>query len=152
VETPEREELVGEKMKIAIVGSRGFPRPKVVNDFVNLLPADTTIISGRGNGVDTWAEEAAKKRGLGAEIYPVDTRDMPNENPARRIEFTKRAYARNQVIAEECELMVAFWDGSSGGTKDVMARARKRGVVVTVIGPTGTPRMAYELIKGYLPE
>lgn len=41
---------------------------------------------------------------------------------------------RNQaMLATEPELVIAFWDGKSRGTKDMLARARKAGVECVVL-------------------
>lgn len=43
-------------MRVAIIGSRRFPYPIVVVDFVRSLPAGTVVVSGGAPGVDSWAE------------------------------------------------------------------------------------------------
>ncbi len=48
--------------RIAIVGSRGLPRPDLIEAFVASLPAGTVVVSGGARGVDTVAEQAARER------------------------------------------------------------------------------------------
>jgi hypothetical protein len=57
---------------VAIVGSRNFPHKHWVDAFVDRLQPDTVVISGGAKGVDTWAEKAARKRGLNVKIFPVE--------------------------------------------------------------------------------
>lgn len=40
---------------------------------------------------------------------------------------------RNQEIVDRCDMLVAFWDGKSRGTKDAIERATKGGRRVYVV-------------------
>lgn len=118
-------------MRVAIVGSRKFESEAVarewediVRGYVKRLPQGTVVVSGGAAGVDSWAEDEAKKRGLEVKVFPVDKRGLPIEDRARRIEFAKRAYARNQKIVDFTDVLVAFWNEKSGGTTDTITRAR----------------------------
>ena len=71
---------------------------------MELLNKDVIIISGGARGVDRTAVDTAKKRGMTCIEYP-----------AQWYMYGKRAAAiRNKKIADDSELMVAFWDVSSG--------------------------------------
>lgn len=101
-------------MKIAIVGSRDYRSPATVTDYVAALPVDTIIVSGGARGVDTWAERAARARGLAVEIYP-----------ANWDKYGKRAgFVRNHDIVKAADKIVAFWDGQSRGTAHSIQCAR----------------------------
>jgi hypothetical protein len=45
---------------------------------------------------------------------------------------------RNDLIADACEMVIAFWDGGSPGTKYTIDKARKMGknVRCVIISPT----------------
>lgn len=102
-------------MKIAIVGSRLYPDMEAVDYFVSMLPKGTTVISGEAPGVDTQAKEAAVARGL---MY-VGYR-------AQWLVYGRRAGAiRNAFMVEDADIVVAFWDGHSKGTKITMDMARE---------------------------
>ena len=51
-------------MNIGIVGSRRWKNREDIEGLVNTLAADTTVVSGGARGVDTWATQSARKRGL----------------------------------------------------------------------------------------
>lgn len=94
-------------MTVAIVGSRSmnFDIPK------RCIPKETTrIVSGGSRGIDTKAREYAYKNGIQiVEIVP---------------DYDKYARAapiiRNKIIVAKSDLVVAFWDGKSRGTKFVI--------------------------------
>ncbi len=100
-------------MKMAVIGSRTFNDYERMKRILNLYPI-TTIISGHANGADTLAERYADERGLKKEIYKPDW-DL----------FGKKAgFLRNTTIIENSDMVVAFWDGSSKGTKDSLDKAQ----------------------------
>ena len=109
-------------MRVAIVGSRMYtPLSKVV-DYVNNLPEDTIVVSGGAIGVDSTAALAAKRRGL------VVTVHLPDWTQYGR----SAGFKRNQLIVDDCDMLAAFWDGTSKGTANSIDLARKRGVLVEV--------------------
>lgn len=116
--------------KVAIVGSRKFPDLQRVREVVNDLLPDITVVSGGAKGVDTVAEAAAKGRGLNTIIFPAEWRFGPD-----RIYNPRAGFERNTLIVKECDSVIAFWDGLSGGTKDTIDKARAMGKPVWVIPP-----------------
>lgn len=113
-------------MHVAIVGSREFPEPEKVRDYVNSLDVGTVVVSGGASGVDSWAEEAARARGLEVMIFPADWRT-----------YGKRAgMIRNQQIVLAADIVVAFHDGVSKGTAHTIKMARKMGKLGAVHLPT----------------
>lgn len=117
-------------MKIGIVGSRSFPQAELVEWFVSELPGGVTVVSGGARGVDSVAEEAARKRGLPVEVYRPDVAGC-----TARHEFTQRYYARNQRIVDASDLVVAFTEKDSGGTWHTIKQAKKAGVPIKIIRP-----------------
>lgn len=110
-------------MRVAIVGSRNFRNFDMVDTFVHSLPSDAVIVSGGAIGVDRCAEYAAVKRGLAVSIHRADW-----------IAYKKRAgFVRNVDIVNDCDRVVAFWDGQSRGTKHTIDLAMKRGKPVEII-------------------
>ncbi len=110
-------------MKVAIVGSRRFAEPERVTDYVNGLPERASIITGSASGVDAAATKAARARGLAVQVLPASFEET--SDPAR-------ADARNQKLVDACDVLVAFWDGASKGTRATVERALDSGKEVHV--------------------
>lgn len=107
--------------RIAIVGSRGYPSLKDVRDFMATLPKGTVIVSGAASGVDAFARHDAAEFGfMCIEVHPA-------WNTGKGA-----GLARNTVIAEIADEVVAFWDGESRGTMDTVRKARAMGKPVRV--------------------
>lgn len=68
---------------IAIVGSRHYPRPDLVDAFVADLAADSTVISGGAPGVDSVAEEVARAHGLQTLIFHADRDNLAGKATIR---------------------------------------------------------------------
>ena len=103
------------KIKLAIVGSRGYPDKDRVGYYVwTLKPFVSLIISGGAPGVDTIAESTARRNGIPVRSIPADW-----DNLGR-----KAGPIRNTEIVAEADYVVAFWDGVSRGTFDTIAKAR----------------------------
>jgi predicted Rossmann fold nucleotide-binding protein DprA/Smf involved in DNA uptake len=115
---------------VAIVGSREFPEDKIdkakalVRGLVASLPIDTVIVSGGARGVDTWAVEAAKARGL-----PEPQIFYPDWQKHGR----QAGFVRNGKIAAAADEVVAIWNGTSTGTMNTVAKARSMGKPVKVL-------------------
>lgn len=104
-------------MKIAIVGSREGCDQQVVKTIVGWLPPGTTVISGGADGVDTWAEQAAKACGLTREIFQPNLAEH-NGN------FHLAALARNREVVIAAHGLIAIWNGKSTGTEGALRTAR----------------------------
>ena len=105
---------------IAIIGSRSFndyDRVKNVLDIVisKLQDKDIIIVSGGAKGADTLGEKYADENGYVKIII------KPNWTKYGKI----AGMLRNTEIIEKADLVVAFWDGKSPGTKDSINKAKK---------------------------
>lgn len=106
-------------MRVAIVGSRklNFPIPE------SCIPKNTTqIISGGARGIDTSARRYAQKHNI--QILEF----LPNYDLYGR----SAPIIRNNIIVENAELVIAFWDGKSKGTQYVINRCRKTNTPIRV--------------------
>ena len=109
-------------MKVAVIGSRNLK----VDDLGKYLPDDVTeIVSGGARGVDTCAREYALANGIKLTEFLPEYDKYGRGAPLRR----------NITIIEYADLVLAFWDGSSHGTKYVIDNCKKRGVPVKVYVP-----------------
>ncbi len=110
-------------MRVAIVGSRRFAEPERVAEYVNGLPPRASIVTGSASGVDAAATKAARARGLSVQVMPAsfeETNDPGKSN------------VRNQKLVDACDVLVAFWDGASKGTRATVERALDSGKEVHV--------------------
>lgn len=86
--------------------------------------------------LDDDAARAAYRRILGSCTHVVDLPLQPTHEEAY--------FAAGRWIVDHCDRLVAVWDGcparGPGGTGDVVAYARRRGVPVTVVWPSGVQR------------
>ena len=109
-------------MRVAVIGSRGLTVP----DLERYLPEGVTeIVSGGARGVDTSAARYARTHGL------LLTEFLPEYNLYGR----GAPLRRNITIIEHADVVLAFWDGTSRGTKYVIDECRKRGIPVQVFTP-----------------
>src|SRR5207244_9040367 len=97
---------------------RHFADPDRVSDYVKNLPSGSSIITGSASGVDAAATRAARTRGLPVNVMPASFDEV--------VDASKSA-ARNQRLVDACDVLVAFWDGSSKGTRCTVERAPDAG-------------------------
>ena len=117
-------------MRIAIVGSRRFSEPERVSEYVNSLPPRASIITGSASGVDAAATKAARARGIAIKVMPAAFDELVD---------SRKSDARNQRLVDACDVLVAFWDGTSKGTRNTVERALDAGKEVHVFrGSTGS--------------
>jgi hypothetical protein len=115
--------MTNQPLKIAIVGSRDFPRLDLVERYIQNLPSDTIIISGGARGVDFAAEQAARERGMRVRIFRADWNKHGKS----------AGMIRNHDIVNAADKVVAFWDKVSPGTKRTIELAQKAGKGLEVI-------------------
>ena len=105
-------------MKVAIVGSRTFNDYNFLSrmmDDLDEICSTEEIISGGAKGADSLAEQYAREHNI-----PITT-FIPAWN-----KYGKGAgMIRNEAIIDATDIVVAFWDGQSPGTKNSIDRALK---------------------------
>ena len=107
-------------MKTAVIGSRGITD---VNLSEHLPEGTDEIVSGGAKGVDTIAREYALANGIRLTEFLPDYARYKRGAPLKR----------NEQIIEYADVILAFWDGQSKGTKFVIDKAEKLGKDVRVI-------------------
>jgi len=108
--------------RVAIIGSRNWPHPEAVEQYVDTLAPGTIVISGGAAGVDTWAEEAARVKGL--EVIVIE--------PEWHKHGLSAGMRRNTDIVEACDRVVAFIFNNSAGSRATVTIAGIKGKPTTV--------------------
>lgn len=103
-------------MKAAIIGSRSFNNYDLVLEtlleYENII---TLIVSGGAKGADTLGERWAKEKNKEVLIF------YPEWD-----KYGKSAgFRRNKDIIENSDIVFAFWDGISKGTKSSIDLSNK---------------------------
>ena len=106
-------------MKVAVIGSRGL----TIDDLSKYLPEDTTeIVSGGAKGIDSCAKEYALAHNIKLTEFLPEYKKFGRAAPLKR----------NLQIIEYSDIVLAFWDGKSKGTKYVIDNCGKMNVEVRV--------------------
>lgn len=112
--------------RIIIAGGRDFSdwellKTKVSYYILALDPKEVEIVSGGCRGADKLGEQYAKKYG-----YPITPFYVTKEDWNK---FGKAAGPiRNKEMASYGTHLIAFWDGESDGTGDMIKAAKKAGI------------------------
>lgn len=114
-------------IKIAIGGCRDFNDREYIFKFLDqyikeLRYEEIIIISGHCCGVDAIAEEYAEIKKFKTMIFPAEWD-----------KFGRAAGpARNKKMVEASDIVIAFWDEKSKGTKSLISLAKKMGKALEI--------------------
>lgn len=112
-------------MKVIIAGGRNFDNFILLKKKCDEILADyndITIISGTANGADKLGERYAAVKGYDLLRFPADWKKGKSAG-----------YLRNIEMAENADILIAFWDKASRGTGHMIDIAKKRNLIVHVI-------------------
>ena len=112
--------------RVIIAGGRDFDDYDLVfstmDKLLQNITEPITIVCGMARGADTLGERYAISKGYEVARFPADWG-----------KFGKAAgYKRNEQMAQNADALVAFWDGSSRGTKHMIDLAHKYNLRVRV--------------------
>ncbi|MFW9952190.1 MAG: YpsA SLOG family protein [Candidatus Thorarchaeota archaeon] len=94
-----------------------------------MFDINDTIISGGCKGVDTWAIERAKERGMKTKEFLPNLKDCKH-----RGEFTQAYYNRNEQIVKASDIIVAFvMPDRKGGTENTIKWAKEYGKFIYIV-------------------
>lgn len=113
-------------MKVIIAGCRTFSDYELLKEKCDLLIKDETdieIVSGTANGADKLGEKYAKEKGYGIKQFPAEWDKWGKS----------AGYRRNAEMADYGDMLIAFWDGESRGTKHMIDLANKKLLKVEVV-------------------
>ena len=92
-----------------------------IEDYLKFIP--DTIVSGGARGADTYAMDFARQHGLKLIVFFPDYEKYGRQAPLMR----------NKLIVEECDCLLAFWDGQAKGTKFTLDYAKEKGKPVKIV-------------------
>lgn len=112
-------------MKIAIIGTRECGNINLEQEIINrmLIFRNDTIISGGARGIDTLAAMYARKHGM----------KLLEFRPDYATYGRGATFVRNRMIVDVADVVIAFWNGTSRGTKYTINYAKKKHVPIIII-------------------
>ena len=114
------------RLRIAVVGSRGFTDWELFSTELDRILSTRNIeclVSGGAVGADQFAERYGGLKGIPVTMFPAGW----------NLYGSKAGPKRNKQIVAHSDLVVAFWDGVSTGTRMTVAWARRQGLEVIVV-------------------
>ena len=115
-----------EFINIIIAGGREFTDYNRLTHTLNHLTQhyrQITVVCGLARGADKLGERWAKEFQHDIEYYPADW-DKHGKSAG---------YKRNEQMALNADALVAFWDGTSKGTKHMIGLAKKHKLAVRIV-------------------
>ena len=114
--------------RIIIAGGRDFNNYELLKQrcdfYIGLLrKVDVEIVSGGAEGADKLSERYAKERKVDVKVFPAD---WAKHNKAA-------GPIRNKQMADYGTHLIAFWDGKSRGTEDMIRQANKNKLPVKIV-------------------
>ena len=119
-------------LKIAVVGSRSCTDEMLVFEYLCIICRpwekkedvyDVEIVSGGAKGPDSFAERFALVSRIPTKIFPPD---WDTHGKAA-------GFIRNKQIVDYSDMVIAFWDQKSKGTKHTIDLALKAGKSVWIV-------------------
>ena len=89
------------------------------------------VVSGCARGVDTAGADLARELGYGVKEFPADW-----ESYGKSAGFIRNAQMADYASEDDHRwkgVLLAFWDGESKGTADMIRQAEKKGLSVKVV-------------------
>ena len=108
---------------IAVVGTRNFTDKdtfkRIINEVITIEGTPNKIVSGGAIGADTLAFEWAIENNTEVLVFKPKYEDFPKK---KRWMAPKE---RNTTIVDNSDIVLAFWDMESTGTKDTINKSIK---------------------------
>lgn len=114
-------------MKLAIIGSRAM------TDYEWLCQRIQHIVNAHQYTISTIISGGAKGADMLGERYAIEYNMPCIVHQAQWQQYGRKAgIIRNQDIIHDSDIVIAFWDGISKGTKDSINKARKKGKLIHI--------------------
>lgn len=113
--------------RVIIAGGRDFDNYDLLKRKMDHLLSETVepiqVVCGQARGADSLGQLYAKDRGYEVRYYPANW-DYYGK---------KAGMLRNEQMAQNADALVAFWDGKSRGTKNMIENAEKYNLKIRII-------------------
>lgn len=112
-------------MRVIIAGTRhlntGVTKAfNIIDSLVKKSKLPSVILCGCGGNVDAYGNSYGIHNGIPVKHFPAAwDRHGKAAGPIR-----------NQVMVDEADMLFLIWDGESRGSRDVLRKARKKGIPV----------------------
>lgn len=144
-ETPAKEITVSKEFKLIVAGGRDFNDYELLTHELKHLGNETyadkavSIVSGMASGADALAVDFAREYVVHLYEFPADW-DNVEGVPQQLIRYrngkpynVRAGHARNARMAMFADGLLAFWDGKSKGTQNMIESMKVLGKPVHVI-------------------
>ena len=111
-----------EEVRAIVAGGRDFNNYGWLTSALDALIKEfsvTKIINGGAKGADYLAAKYCVDNNFPIEYYKVSREDWAKYGPAA-------GPRRNRLMAKNADILLAFWDKKSRGTKNMIEEARKQ--------------------------
>lgn len=113
--------------RVIVAGGRDFEDYALLQQTMDRLLVNVqdriVIVCGRARGADSLGERYAQEHGHSVRTFPADW-----DRYGRAAGFI-----RNEEMAKNADALVAFWDGQSRGTQNMIEVARRYQLKIRVI-------------------
>lgn len=110
-------------MKVIIAGSRSFNNFKLMCDIIEQLDwAISEVVSGTALGADRMGERWARNNSIPVKQMSADWKSYGRQ----------AGLVRNNEMARYADALIAFWDGESHGTSNMILEAHRYNLHVHV--------------------
>ena len=110
-------------MRLAVIGNKRFHDYKKLKFVLDKISGITAIVSGAAPGTDQLAARYATENNIKLVEFPPDYHEHGEE----------AKHFRDRQIVENCDQLIAFYDGKCEGTKYTLKYAEEIGVHCNLI-------------------
>lgn len=122
------------ELRVIVAGCRTFDNyPMLEHNLDKILHPykekgyNITIVSGAAIGTDKLGEKYAENKGLNLHVIPAEWFKL-----GRRAGIVRNGLMA-EYAAEKEPLLVAFWNGTSRGTKNMIDQAKKKDIATRIV-------------------
>ena len=112
--------------RVIIAGTRDFQDYELLREYADFklsnITGDIEIISGGARGADALGERYARERGYQVKRFPADWKQYGKAAGPKR----------NEAMAKYADALLAYWNGRSPGTQNMIDLAKAHGLKVGV--------------------